>query len=65
MRHPNLYNFTNDEIMEMYGWVYKDGTPKHRYVLLRGTKHEKKILLENIRNFIKPYPKLCESGLLL
>ena len=56
-RHPELRNKSNDEIMDIYGWKYGDSHGKHRYVVIRGNKTEKKKLLSIISNRILPYPK--------
>jgi len=58
MRHPELKQYTNDEIMKIYGWIYKESSGKHRYCYLRGNKKENKIMYEYIKDKIKPYPKL-------
>ena len=50
--------YTNDEIMKIYGWIYKESSGKHRYCYLRGNKKENKIMYEYIKDKIKPYPKL-------
>ena len=56
-RHPELKNKTNSEIMDIYNWKYIESYGKHRYVMLRGSKKEKKNLFNNIKNKILPYPK--------
>jgi hypothetical protein len=61
MRHPEYKDLSNDELMNMYGWIYKDSSPKYRYVLLRGSKHEKKEMYKLISPFVLPYPKREEN----
>ena len=56
-RHLELKNKTNSEIMDIYNWKYIESYGKHRYVMLRGSKKEKKNLFNNIKNNILPYPK--------
>lgn len=56
-RHKELKNMSNKEIMELYKWTYKDGSKKHRYVYLRGSKVERKRLFKFIEPKIKKYPK--------
>jgi hypothetical protein len=57
MRHPEYVNLSNEELMNKYGWAYKVSSPKHRYVMLRGNKHERKMLYEYIKPMRLPYPK--------
>ena len=60
-RHPELKEYTTEQIMDMYGWRYADCGVKHRYVFLRGTKVEKKRMLKNFKNKIQRYPK-CDKA---
>ena len=43
--------------MDIYNWKYIKSYGKHRYVMLRGSKKEKKNLFNNIKNKILSYPK--------
>lgn len=61
MRHPELKQYSNAEIMQMYHWTYKESSGKHRYVYLRGTKKEKKEMYKFIEDKIMPYPKLKDT----
>ena len=56
-RHPELKNKSNEEIMNIYKWKYIKNYGKHRYVMLRGSKKEKKTLYEKIKKKISNYPK--------
>lgn len=58
MRHPELKDYSNEEIMKLYGWKYVESSGKHRYCYLRGTKKEKKEMYKYIKDKIQPYPKL-------
>jgi hypothetical protein len=58
MRHPELKNYTNKELMDLYGWKYTASSEKHRYCFLRGDKREKKEMFKYIKEKIQPYPKL-------
>jgi len=57
MRHPELKKLSNEEIMDMYGFSYKESSPKYRYVMLRGSKHEIRQNLIKIKDKIQSYPK--------
>jgi hypothetical protein len=59
MRHPEYTDLSNDSLMTKYGWRYKDSSPKYRYVLLRGDRKTRKLLLNSINPLIEPYPKLA------
>ena len=56
-RHPELRNKTNQEIMDIYNWKYIKSYGKHRYVMLKGSKKERKFFFNIIKNRILPYPK--------
>lgn len=58
MRHPELKDTTNDELMKILGYEWCESGKKHRYVYLRGTKKEKRNIYIYISNKIKPYPKI-------
>lgn len=58
MRHPEYSNLSNDELMEKYGWTYRESSPKHRYVLLRGDRREKRRMYQYIAPLVQPYPKI-------
>ena len=58
MRHPELKEYTNEEIMKMYGWTYGVSHGKHRYCYLRGSKKQKKEMFRLIKNRIQEYPKI-------
>ncbi len=58
MRHPELKEKSNDELMEMLGYKWCESGKKHRYIYLRGTKKEKKSLYIYIYKRIQPYPKV-------
>jgi hypothetical protein len=57
MRHPEYKKLSNDELMKIYGWTYKETSGKHRYVFLRGSKKIKKENFSLIKDKILPYPK--------
>jgi SLT domain-containing protein len=57
MRHPELKAYNNDDLMKLLGYTYIGTAGKHRYVIFRGSKKDKKKLLLNIKNKILPYPK--------
>jgi len=57
LRHPEYKDLKGSEIMEIYGWKTIPGSYKHRYVMLRGNRKQKKNLLEQIDNYIETYPK--------
>lgn len=57
-RHPELKKYSNEEIMKMYGWTYKEGGKKHRYVYIRGSKKEKRKMFNEIKDRVQNYPKL-------
>jgi len=57
MRHPEYKDISNEELMKIYGWEYKETSGKHRYVYLLGTKKEKKINYNLIKEKIMEYPK--------
>lgn len=57
MRHPELKDKTNKEIMDIYGWKYIANSSKFRYVMLRGNKKIKKEMFKFIKNKIESYPK--------
>ena len=61
-RHPELRNKSTDYIMNLYGFTYKEGGRKHRYVFLRGTKKEKKEMYNQIKDKLLPYPK-CNKNI--
>jgi hypothetical protein len=56
-RHPELRELTNKEVMEKYGWKYCESVGKHRYVLLRGEKWIKNLMMNHLKDKIKEYPK--------
>lgn len=58
MRHKEYANMQNEELMNTLGYKYVNSSPKHRYVMLRGTKGEKKEMYKYIQPFICEYPKL-------
>lgn len=55
--HPEYKNMPNNELMKLLGFEYKETKGKHRYVMLRGSKKEIKLMMELIKDKIKPYPK--------
>ena len=57
MRHPELKDKTQNEIMKIYDWTYKQDSSKHRYIKVLGTKREIKKLKELYKNKIEKYPK--------
>jgi len=61
MRHPEYKDFTSEQLMNMYGWTYRDSSPKHRYILLTGNKRERKEMYNFIAPMIQPYPKLSPT----
>lgn len=58
MRHPEYKKLSNEELMKLYGWKYKETSGKYRYVFLRGDKNTKKKNYEFIKDKVLPYPKL-------
>lgn len=44
--------------MEMLGYKWCESGKKHRYIYLRATKKEKKLLYMYIYKRIQPYPKV-------
>ena len=56
-RHPELRTLTNKEIMEKFKWTYTESSGKHRYVFLRGESWIKNLMLNQIKEKIKDYPK--------
>lgn len=63
-RHPELREYTSEQIMNMYGWKYADCGVKHRYVYLRGSKVEKKRMLKHFKDRIQDYPKCNKPDML-
>lgn len=58
MRHPEYEGLSNEELMKKHGWTYRESSPKHRYIMLRGDKKTKKELYKYIQGMIQPYPKM-------
>lgn len=57
IRHKNLNNKTQDEIMKIYNWTYAEGSKKHRYIKVLGNKKEVKQLRKSYELQIDKYPK--------
>jgi hypothetical protein len=57
MRHPELKAYTNNQLMELLGYTYVESGKKYRYVYLRGSKAERKLMYKQIKDKILPYPK--------
>ena len=57
MRHEELKNYSNTELMKLYKWKYKSGGCKHRYVYIRGSKVERKNMHKQFKDKIQTYPK--------
>ena len=62
MRHEELKDYTNKQLMELYKWTYKQGGCKHRYVYTRGSKVERKRMLNMFKDKIEDYPKEVTYG---
>lgn len=58
MRHPELKDYTNQELMDLLGYKTTEAGKKYRYVYLRGSKRERKELYRQIEDKILPYPKI-------
>lgn len=58
MRHPELKDYTNKELMDLLGYQTTEAGKKYRYVYLRGDKKERKQMYEQIKDKIQPYPKV-------
>lgn len=61
MRHPEYRDVSNGDLMELLGYQWVDGGRKHRYVMLRGSKNERRRLLKSVADKIQPYPKMGEK----
>ena len=61
-RHPELKELSRGEILERLGFEKSVSGKKHRYLFLRGTKKEKKIMYDTIKSKIQPYPKLDKKN---
>jgi hypothetical protein len=64
MRHPEYSELSNDDLMQKHGWTYRESSPKHRYVMLRGNKQEKRRLYKFIAPMVQPYPKMNQEAML-
>lgn len=56
-RNPELRDLSNEEIMAKYGWTWGQSGRKYKYVFLRGSRKEKKEMLQQFEHMIQPYPK--------
>lgn len=56
-RHKELRDKTAQEIMDIYGFTFKEGGKKNRYCYLRGSKTQKRILYKQIAKYVQDYPK--------
>lgn len=63
-RHPELKQYTNQEIMQLYGWSYKEASSKNRYVYFLGNRKDKKAMYFKIRDRVLPYPKISGEVIL-
>lgn len=57
MRHPEYREKNVKDLMKILGLTYIQSSPKHRYVLLRGSRNDKKTMLKQIQSKILAYPK--------
>lgn len=58
MRHPELRDWSNKQIMDKYGFKFVEAGKKHRYVMIRGDRRYKRKVMPLINKRILPYPKL-------
>ncbi len=56
-RNPELADKSNNEIMKYLNFRYIEGTLKHKYVYLRGSKSVRKKMKKDINHLIQSYPK--------
>ena len=56
-RHPELKDWSTEEIRKMLGYEYIESGRKHKYVFLRGPKSTKRKNFNLIKHLIQPYPK--------
>jgi len=56
-RHPELRELSNIEVMKKYKWKYINSSGKHRYVLLRGKKWIKNLMMEELKEKVISYPR--------
>lgn len=59
-RHPELKDWNNKSIMEKYNWKPIKCQGKHKYILFIGSKGENKRMFNQIKDFVKSYPKAVE-----
>lgn len=64
MRHKEYKEFTNKQLMKHLGYIYVEAGQKYRYVYLRGTKQERRKMLNQIKGKIRPYPKLKKKEMI-
>ena len=57
MRHPEYEGLSNQELMDKHKWTYKASSKKHRYIMLRGKKLERKRMKKLLEHQIMSYPK--------
>ncbi len=58
MRRAEFKNKKLEEIRKILGWEYKPSAGKHRYVMLRGRKLERKRMYKFLEHRVCPYPKI-------
>lgn len=62
MRHPELRELNNQQLMNRYGYTLVDGGRKHRYVYLRGSQRERREMFRLIEPKTRPYPKAVRKA---
>lgn len=57
LRHYEYANLSSSDIMRIYNWKIVNGHCKHKYVFIRTYNKERKEIMNNLKDKIKPYPK--------
>ena len=61
-RHPSTYGKMNTKaLMEELNFKYVEGGKKHRYIIFKGDKRQKRKLYKFIKDKIQSYPKLNKN----
>lgn len=60
MRHPELKDYTSQELMKLLGYTQKESGSKHKYIYLRGDSR-KEMYKRYIKENLLPYPK-CDKA---
>lgn len=61
-RHSEYKNYSNKELLDLLGYKMVEGGAKHRYVMLRGSKKERRQMYNKIKDKILPYPTFIEKN---